>query len=328
MHFVDELTLQLRAGRGGNGVVRWLSEKFKEYSGPSGGDGGKGADVIARAVKNTFLLGKYTHIKEMVAENGEPGGSRSRKGKSGDDLIIDFPVGSILTNNESGDVYRLEEDGQMITLLKGGKGGFGNEHFKGSTNIRPMESTPGREGEEATFSIEVEIIAAAGLIGLPNAGKTSLLNSLTNADAKIGAYQFTTLEPNLGDLYGNILADIPGLIEGAALGKGLGHKFLRHIRRTKMLIHCISSESEDLLETYNIVREELAAFDPELLRKDEIVLITKSDFSTPEEIKKRITKIKDGNWKKLSKEGKIFIISTYDADSTKAFSDSLVKMLK
>ena len=326
MHFVDELTLRLKAGRGGDGVVRWLSEKFKEYSGPAGGDGGNGGDVIARAVRDTFLLGKYSHIKEMLAEDGQAGENRSKKGRQGEDLIIDFPIGSILTNNDNGEVYRLDEEGQQIQLLRGGKGGYGNEHFKASTNTKPEESTKGREGGEANFSIEVEIIASAGLIGLPNAGKTSLLNALTNAAAKIGAYQFTTLEPNLGDLYGHILADIPGLIEGASTGKGLGHKFLRHIKRTQMLVHCISSENPDLFATYKVIRDELGDFDKELLDKEEIIVITKNDILGVEDTAKKVSDCIGDHPDLQSK--KVFVISVYDLDSIKKFSDSLVKLLK
>jgi len=322
MHFIDELTLHLKAGRGGDGVVRWLHEKFKEYSGPSGGDGGRGGNVIIRAVRNTFLLAKYAHVKEIFAQNGEPGAIQSMKGKNGDDLILDLPIGSVITNIETGDIWKLDTEGQEIEILRGGRGGFGNEHFKASTNVKPMESTPGREGLSGDFFIEVEIIASAGLIGLPNAGKTSLLNSLTNASAKIGAYQFTTLEPNLGDLYGHILADIPGLIEGASEGKGLGHKFLRHIKRTKMLVHCISAENEDLTATYETVRKELAAFDESLLEKDEIIVVTKSDILGLEATEKLVKKVKAWKGKK------VFILSIYDLDALKKFSDDLVKMLK
>ena len=216
MALIDELTLHIKAGKGGDGVVRWIHEKFKEFGGPGGGDGGRGGSVYAHAVRDSWLLARYRNTKEFVGKDGEDGGNHLCKGSDGEELVIDFPVGSIIKNLDTGEEVRLEEEGQKVLLLKGGNGGLGNDHFKGSTNQQPKQQTDGKPGEEADFYIEVELIAEAGFIGLPNAGKSSLLNALTRANVKVGNYEFTTLEPNLGDLYGHILADIPGLIEGAS----------------------------------------------------------------------------------------------------------------
>jgi GTP-binding protein len=243
MPFIDEMKFHGKAGRGGVGVVRWRHEFSKEWSGASGGNGGRGGDVRVRAVRDLGILQRYRNTKEFDAEKGEDGMKDSRHGRNGEDLVIDLPIGSIIVDHRTGHTFQLLEEGENMRILKGGSGGLGNEYFKGSTNTTPMESTNGYDGEEADFSVELELVADAGFIGLPNAGKSSLLNVLTNADAKVGSYAFTTLEPNLGALYNFVLADIPGLIEGASEGKGLGHKFLRHVRRTKMLFHLISLEA-------------------------------------------------------------------------------------
>jgi len=321
MSFVDEITIYAKAGKGGDGVMRMKHEKYKEFAGPCGGDGGNGGDVYARGVRNVHLLSKHRHQTDFFAEQGGDGGSDSLHGANGEDFDIELPVGSIVTNQETGESFNLLHDGERVLMLKGGRGGRGNESFKSSTNQAPREFTLGKEPQEGNFYVELQLVADAGFIGLPNAGKSSLLNALTRAKAKIGAYAFTTLEPNLGEYYGYILADIPGLIEGAGEGKGLGHKFLRHVKRTHALVHLVSLENENLTEAYQTIRKELAGFDPELARKKEIVVLTKTDVVTPEVLKEKIKEIK-----KLVK--KVYTISCYDDESIKAFGDALIQEIK
>ena len=321
MAFVDELTIHLSAGKGGDGVMRLRHEKGKEFAGPSGGDGGKGGDVYVVGTRDLGLLFKYRHAKEFHAEPGEAGKKDSLHGANGEDLVIKFPVGSIITNKTTGKVIQILNEGDPVLILKGGDGGFGNEHFKSSTNQTPDKVTLGYPAEQGDFYIELQLVVDVGFAGFPNAGKSSLLNVLTNASAKVGAYQFTTLEPNLGAFYGYILADIPGLIEGAAEGKGLGHKFLRHIKRTKMIAHLISLENEDVLAAYKTIRTELEAYDHELAAKDEIILLTKTDMvdeETVENAKKALSKLKK----------KVFTISVYDDPAIKIFADQFVKILR
>ncbi len=277
MAFTDEVHIHLKAGRGGDGVVRWRHEKGKEFMGPAGGNGGRGGSVFVTAIHDIMRLASFRHVTELTAGNGDPGFNSSKQGKSGKDLVLEVPVGTVITNMNTGESWDLVNVGETAEILKGGPGGMGNEHFKGSTNTTPTKATSGKNGEEADFLFELKLIADIGFVGLPNAGKSSLLNEMTKAHAKVGAYSFTTLEPNLGAMNGFILADIPGLIEGASDGKGLGHKFLRHIARTRMLLHCVSLESENPYKDYLSIRDELEKYDARLIEKDEVVVLTKTD---------------------------------------------------
>jgi GTP-binding protein len=327
MAFVDEIKFSAKAGKGGDGVVRWRKEKFIPKGGPAGGDGGKGGNVIVHAVRNMHTLAKYSHKKHFAAENGFPGGGKSMHGRDGNDLTIDLPVGSIITNLDTGYRVSLDKDGQKVTLLKGGKGGMGNEFFKSSIHTTPRKFTLGKPGEESNFHVELELFADIGLIGLPNAGKSSLLNNITNAQAKIGDYAFTTLDPNLGDFYGYIIADIPGLIEGASDGRGLGTKFLKHIKRTDRLLHLVSFENElvktgGMMKVYKEIRKELKAYGHGLDEKEEIILLTKTDVIEDQKIIAK--KVKE--FEKLGKT--VLTVSLYDSEATKAFEKKLVAILK
>ncbi len=343
--FIDEIKFFAKAGRGGDGVVRWRREKFIDKGGPNGGDGGKGGDIYAVAVNDINLLSKYKHKKQFVGNDGEEGAGGSKHGKDGKDLIIEFPVGSVITNVESGGSVSLDIVGQKELLLKGGPGGYGNEQFKTSINTTPTKATKGKVGEQGNFKIELELFADVGLIGLPNAGKSSLLNAITNASAKIGSYQFTTLDPNLGDFFGYTLADIPGLIEGASAGKGLGIKFLKHIKRTRMLVHLVSLDpigksstsngagnEKDIIRNYKIIREELGAYDKTLLEKDEVIILTKTDLINDskkiEKIKKEFSALGRSASGREKKPLSVFTLSLYDDESIKKLIDELIKILR
>lgn len=334
MAFIDEIKIYAEAGKGGDGVVRWRQEKFVPKGGPAGGDAGRGGDFYIRAVRDVHILSKYKAKKIFIAEEGEDGGNKSLHGKNGEDFYLDLPVGSRITNLDTGEKWQLLEEGETILLLKGGYGGFGNEHFKSSVNTTPMERRLGAPGESGNYHVELEIFADIGLIGLPNAGKSSLLNALTNASAKVGDYAFTTLDPNLGDFFGYTIADIPGLIEGANTGKGLGVKFLRHIKRTKMLAHLVSFENlshgtTGMSKVYKEIRKELAKYDKTLglgedglATKEEIIILTKTDtVEDPKVVEKKIKEFeKFGN--------KVFTISLFDDASVKKMGDELVKILR
>lgn len=320
--FIDEIQFYAKAGTGGDGVVRWRREKFIDKGGPNGGDGGRGGSIWVIAVSDIHLLARYKHKKHFDAENGDAGQGGSRKGKDGKDLIIELPVGSIIRSLESGASVSLDKPGQKELLLRGGSGGYGNEQFKSSINTTPEKATKGKIGEQGNFKIELELFADVGLVGEPNAGKSSLLNAITNASAKVGNYQFTTLDPNLGDFYGSVIADIPGLIEGASMGRGLGIKFLRHIKRTRTLLHLVSLENEKPVQTYKKIRKELEKYDKKLLDKKEVIVLTKTDILEDE---KKIEKIKK-EFEKLDRE--VLTLSLYDDKSIKEFMKSLAKMLK
>jgi len=283
---IDEVSITIKAGNGGNGLVHFYRDRWRPKGGPDGGDGGDGGSVYFQAVSDISKLSQFRFQKRFEAQNGDPGGKNQRTGHGGKDLIVQVPVGTLVTY-DNGTSLEFTKVGQTELMAKGGKGGRGNYFFRSATNQTPQEAETGRQTLVKSLHLQLKLIADVGLIGLPNAGKTSLLNELSNADAKVGSYAFTTLEPNLGVTKGGlIIADIPGLIEGASQGKGLGFKFLKHIERTRLIIHCLSSESQDPQKDIQIIRQELSSFSSNLTQKKELLVITKSDLVTPKELRK------------------------------------------
>lgn len=297
MKFLDEAKVYIASGAGGNGCVSFRREKFIEFGGPNGGDGGKGGNVVVEAVTGLNTLIDYRYQQHFKAQRGGNGMGKDRAGANGKDVVLKVPVGTQVYE-EDGEtlIADLTQVGERVTISKGGNGGFGNAHFKSSTNRAPRHANPGQPGEERTIRLRLKLIADAGLIGLPNAGKSTFLAAVSAAKPKIADYPFTTLHPQLGvvEVDGReiVLADLPGLIEGAHEGIGLGDRFLGHTERCRVLLHLVDGTAEDAGAAYKIVRDELEAYGQGLTEKPEIVALSKSDAMTPEAIKMQIAKLK------------------------------------
>ncbi|MGD1003395.1 MAG: GTPase ObgE [Minisyncoccia bacterium] len=305
---IDDVKVRISAGHGGAGKVAF--NKNMMSLGPAGGSGGTGGSVVAVGVSDLSALGQFRFKKEFPAENGRDGRDQFRDGHDGKDLTLKVPVGTIAHNLTTGVDFEVDHVGERVLLAEGGNGGKGNFLFRSSRNTTPKQSQPGLPGESFEFRLELKFIADVGFVGLPNVGKSSLLNELTNANSKVANYAFTTLEPNLGTYYSLILADIPGLIEGSSTGKGLGTRFLRHIERTRTLFHFISAESPTPVADYKTIRAELGAYSKALLKKPEHLFLTKSDVADEKALKATLTKLK-----KI--DPKVIAISIIDDESIK-----------
>lgn len=289
--FVDQAIVHLEAGKGGDGCVSFHRAKYVPKGGPNGGDGGDGGDLIFEADPGLNTLYDFRGVHHVRAPGGEPGRGRQQHGKNGEDRVVRVPAGTLIYNNQTGELVHDMQPGERYVVCRGGRGGFGNEHFKSSVNQTPRQATPGAAGEGFEARLELKLIADVGLVGLPNAGKSTLLKAITRADPKIGAYPFTTLSPQLGiaELDASrriVFADIPGLIEGAAGGAGLGHDFLRHIERTGLILHMLDAappDGADIVERYQMIRGELMGYSSELAEKPEVIAVNKLDLLSPDE---------------------------------------------
>jgi len=316
---IDDVTITVAGGKGGNGIVRF--NKTKMSLGPTGGSGGRGGSVYVRGVSDLTALKQFRFKKNLKANSGDHGKFQNNDGKDAQDLILLVPVGTIVHNLDNQRDFEITKINQMEVIAKGGRGGKGNFLFRSAINTTPLQSETGKPGEFFNIRLELKMIADVGFIGLPNVGKSSLLNELTNASARVANYPFTTLEPNLGVYYDLILADIPGLIEGASLGKGLGIKFLRHVERTRVLFHLVALDSQNPMQDYEIVRKELKEYNPALLEKTEYIFLSKSDSVSPEVI----SKIKD-DFKGLGKEGiEISIINPESLEEVKKILNRIIE---
>jgi len=300
-NFVDYVKIFCRSGKGGSGSAHLHRDKMTRKGGPDGGDGGRGGHVILRGNEQLWTLLHLKFRKHVFATNGDSGGSSLKTGASGEDATIEVPLGTVAWDAETNEViFEITGHDEEKVLIPGGRGGLGNDHFKSSTNQTPRYSQPGEQGKEGWFILELKLLADVGLVGFPNAGKSTLLSAMSAAKPKIADYPFTTLVPNLGivkyrDDRSFVMADIPGIIEGASEGKGLGHRFLRHIERNSMLIFLVPADSKDIREEYRVLLEELEKYNPELLDKGRLLAITKSDLldeELMEEIRKEMPEIK------------------------------------
>jgi GTP-binding protein len=318
---VDNVTLLVKAGNGGNGSASLLHNGLTFKGGPDGGNGGNGGNIYIQGSTNITDLREFRFKKKIIAEDGIAGGRQKLFGKNAPHLTIHVPLGTSVTDIDSGKVYEIIDTKRSLLIASGGSGGRGNNEFKSATNQTPTYAEYGKAGQEKKLFLELKLIAEIGLIGLPNAGKSSLLSVLTNATPKIANYPFTTLEPNIGMLGTHPIADIPGLIEGAAQGKGLGAKFLKHIEKTKILIHCIELTEKNAEERYETVRKEFAQFNQSLLEKPEIILLTKTDLVDEKTVKK---------FKSIfEKKGKqVLTCSLYNQESIESLKQTLELLIK
>ena len=323
MKFLDQVKIYIKAGNGGDGSPSFRREKFIEYGGPDGGDGGKGGSVILKAEQNLNTLIDFRYQQHHKAKRGENGAGQNRTGKSGEDLILKVPLGTqVFEEDNKTLIYDFTKISEEFIAAAGGKGGLGNTRFKSSTNRAPRKFTKGTQGEEFTIWLQLKTIADIGIIGLPNAGKSSLLASVTNANPKIANYQFTTLNPNLGVAsYDNkeiTIADIPGLVEGAHKGTGLGIQFLKHIERCKSLLHLIDITSEDLNKSYQQVKNELKKYSNKLIKKKELIVLNKIDLIDEKEVNHIIK-----DFKKNTKS-EVIALSTFNKSSVSKIKSKLL----
>jgi GTP-binding protein len=313
--FVDNAQVFVKAGKGGDGAVSFRHEKYVDKGGPDGGDGGRGGDVVFRATKDLNTLLNFRYKPELIAENGQGGSKRNRRGRSGEPLVVKVPMGT-LVRRDGIVVADLIIDGQEAVVARGGDGGFGNAHFKSSTRQAPRIGELGEPGDEFEAQLELKLLADVGLVGFPNAGKSTFLSVVSNARPEIANYEFTTLTPNLGvadvDDGSILIADIPGLIEGASEGKGLGDQFLRHVERTAVLLHMIDAYSDDPAEKYQTIRRELEKYSPELMRRPEVVVLTKCEGLDQEIIAMQATAIQN-----VAPEAEVLTISSQTHEGVK-----------
>ena len=324
MKFLDQAKIYIKAGNGGSGSASFRREKFVEYGGPDGGDGGDGGSIIVQSDRNLNTLIDFRYAQHFKAQHGKPGSKRNKTGANGEDLILKVPLGTQVFEEDNNTlIYDFTKNKEKYLVASGGKGGLGNVRFKSSTNRAPRKKTNGKLGEEFWIWLQLKVIADIGIIGKPNAGKSSLLAALTRAKPKIANYPFTTINPNLGvSYYGGkeiTLADIPGLVEGAHKGVGLGDKFLRHIERCKILLHLIDLSEDDLLNSYKKIKSELSNYDKDLIKKKEIIFFNKSDLLDDGEINEKLKEFK----KKIKNDYEI--VSVYSSKDIKKIKKLLIR---